>query len=111
MFFRRNSHQNNNRAGFSLLELLAVVAILSLIAIVIVPRVSENAAKAKTEADKQHKAEISSAVERWYFEKGTWPAGDLSDIGADANYFPNGIPTNPVSGAAYSLNATTHRTQ
>ena len=37
------------------------------------------------------------------------PAADLSDIGADANYFPDGIPTNPTSGAAYSLNATTHR--
>ena len=56
-------------------------------------------------------SEINAAVERWYFEKGTWPKTDLSDIGADSNYFPQGIPTNPVSGAAYALNATTKRAQ
>jgi general secretion pathway protein G len=97
------------RRGFSLLELLAVVTILGIIAVVVIPRISVSSAKAKTEANKQNKSEINSAVERWYFEKGTWPADNLSDIGADANYFPNGIPTSPVDGSAYSLNSTTHR--
>jgi prepilin-type N-terminal cleavage/methylation domain-containing protein len=97
------------RRGFSLLELLAVVTILGIIAVVVIPRISVSSAKAKTEANKQNKAEINSAVERWYFEKGTWPADNLSDIGADASYFPNGIPTSPVDGSAYTLNSTTHR--
>lgn len=95
--------------GFSLLELLAVVTILGIIAVVVVPRVSVSSMKAKQEADRQNKAEINSAVERWYFEKGTWPANNLSDIGADVNYFPSGIPKNPVNNANYTLNATTHR--
>jgi prepilin-type N-terminal cleavage/methylation domain-containing protein len=97
------------RKGFSLLELLAVVTILGIIAVVVIPRISVSSAKAKTEANKQNIAEINSAVERWYFEKGTWPADNLSDIGADANYFPNGIPVSPVDGSAYTLNSTTHR--
>ena len=97
------------RRGFSLLELLAVVTILGIIAVVVVPRISVSSTKAKTEANKQNKAEINSAVERWYFEKGTYPAANLSDIGADANYFPSGIPTNPVDGSVYTLNATTNR--
>jgi hypothetical protein len=41
-------------------------------------------------------------------EKGAWPALDLTDIGADVNYFPGGLPTNPVDGSAYTVNATTH---
>lgn len=97
------------RRGFSLLELLAVVTILAIIAVVVIPRISVSSSTAKANANIQNKAEINSAVERWYFEEGTWPANDLSDIGADTDYFPAGLPTNPVDGSAYSLNATTHR--
>jgi prepilin-type N-terminal cleavage/methylation domain-containing protein len=101
----------SRRRGFSLLELLAVVTILGIIAVVVIPRITISASTAKANADAQNKAEINAAVERWYFEKGSWPANDLSDISADTNYFPQGLPSNPVSGAAYSLNGTTHRVQ
>src|SRR5262245_5203076 len=99
------------RFGFSLLELLAVVTILGIIAVVVIPRITVSAGTAKTNANSQNISEINSAVERWYFEKGAWPANDLSDIGKDANYFPQGLPKNPVSGAAYTLDATSHRAQ
>jgi len=56
-----------------------------------------------------HKATINSAVERYYVNTGDWPAIDLSDIAADINYFPDGIPTNPVDSSAYTLNNTTKR--
>jgi prepilin-type N-terminal cleavage/methylation domain-containing protein len=101
--------KQKRRSGFSLLELLAVVTILGIIAVVVVPRISVSSAKAKSEANNQNKAEINSAVERWYFEKGTWPAANLSDIGADITYFPSGVPVNPVDSSAYTLNASTHR--
>ena len=97
------------RRGFSLLELLAVVSILGVIAAVVIPRISTSKTAAQTEVNKQNIAEINSAVERWYFEKGTWPADTLSDIGADVNYFPDGIPTDPISGKKYTLDSTTHR--
>lgn len=97
------------RRGFSLLELLAVVTILGIIAVVVIPRISVSSSTAKANANNQNKSEINSAVERFYFTNGTWPANDLSDIGADPNYFPNGLPTNPVDGSAYTLNAATHR--
>ena len=101
--------KKGKRRGFSLLELLAVVTILGIIAVVVVPRISVSSAKAKTEANKQNKAEINSAVERGYFEKGSYPADDLTDIAADTTYFPNGLPTNPVDGSVYTLNSTTKR--
>ena len=95
--------------GFSLLELLAVVTILGIIAAIIVPRVTISTDAAKQRVRDHHKATINSAVERWYIDKNSWPANDLSDIAADINYFPEGIPANPVDGTAYTLNATTHR--
>ena len=99
----------NKRSGFSLMELLAVVTILGIIAAIIVPRVAVSSDTAKAKVNAHNKATINSAVERWYVEKDTWPAVNLSDIGADTNYFPDGVPVNPTNGSAYTLNATTHR--
>ena len=105
MVTSRHHTSSRRRSGFSLLELLAVVTILGIIAVVVIPRVSVSAEAAKTNANKQNVSEINSAVERWYFEKGVFPASNLSDIGADANYFPDGIPKNPLTDKAYTLNA------
>lgn len=103
------SRRFHKTRGFSLLELLAVVTILGIIAAIIVPRVTVSSDTAKQRVRDHHKATINAAVERWYIDKNSWPANDLSDIGADVNYFPEGIPTNPVDNSAYTLNATTHR--
>ncbi|MBN1851764.1 MAG: type II secretion system protein [Pirellulales bacterium] len=95
--------------GFSLLELLAVVTILGIIAAIVVPRITTSSDIAKQKANEHNKATINSAVERYYINENTWPADDLSDIGADVNYFPDGIPTNPIDGSDYTLNPATHR--
>ena len=106
-----NTFMNRKRRGFSVMELLAIVAILGIIAAIIVPRLTVSSDTAKAKFNAHNKATINAAVERWYIEKGVWPANDLSDIGADLNYFPNGVPTNPGSGTAYSLDTATHRVQ
>jgi len=92
----RKSRKNR---GFSLLELLAVVTILGIIAAVVIPRISVSAGAAKASANAQNISEINSAVERWYFDKGSYPKSDLSDIGADTSFFPDGIPANPLASA------------
>jgi prepilin-type N-terminal cleavage/methylation domain-containing protein len=96
-------------AAFSLLELIAVVAILGLIASLILPRVSTSTTKAKQKTCFHHRAQINTAVEMYYLENSEFPAA-LSDIDTP-DAFPDGIPTCPVSGVAYLLNATTHRVQ
>ena len=65
------------------------------------PRVTVSSATAKTKVRDHHKATINAAVERFYVDNNAWPANDLSDIGANVNYFPDGVPTNPVDGSAY----------
>ena len=99
--------KKHRRSGFSLLELLAVVVILGIIALVIVPRISFSSVTAKENACFQNKAELNSAVERYYFENGALPAA-LADINTPT-YFPDGVPNCPTSGNAYSLSAVTGR--
>ncbi|MGI9455992.1 MAG: hypothetical protein ACR2NU_05485, partial [Aeoliella sp.] len=71
--------------------------------------ISTTSATAEQKADEMNRAYINSMVEQYYLNEGAWPANNLSDIGSDNNYFPDGIPNDPVTGLAYSLNATTHR--
>jgi len=97
------------RGGFTLVEILAVVVILGILAGVVIPRVLASSATAKTNSCLQNKAVINTAVEKYYFDNGAWPLADLSDIAADVNYFPEGIPVCPVDSTAYALDPATNR--
>ncbi len=93
--------------AFSLLELLAVITILGFLASIILPRVSKSSATAKEKTCFHHRAQINAAVEIYAIKNGALP-NDLSDLDTP-DVFPDGIPTCPVSGVPYALNATTKR--
>jgi prepilin-type N-terminal cleavage/methylation domain-containing protein len=97
------------RPAFSLMELLAVVTILGILAVLIVPRVVGGNENAKDKSCLHNRAEINITVEQYYLHTGTWPASDLSDIAADPAYFPDGLPNCPVTGQPYRIDPTTHR--
>jgi prepilin-type N-terminal cleavage/methylation domain-containing protein len=90
------------RSGLSLLELLAVVVILGVLALVIIPRISVSGSTAKEMSCFHNKAEINAAVERYNVEHGALPTS-IDDL--DTNYFPDGIPTCPVTAGVYALGA------
>ena len=90
---------HRKRQGFSLLELLAVVTILGIIALVVIPRIAASSTTAKTNACFQNVAEINSATERYFFNNG----GVAPNIAALSGDFPDGVPACPVSGDAYAL--------
>lgn len=97
------------RRGLSLLELTAVLLLLAIVAAVIIPRLAENASESRKNACYTYSRDIEVQVELWRRNKNTWPALDLSDIGADPTYFPDGLPVCPLDGTRYVLDGATHR--
>ena len=106
----RDSHDRGHatRSGFSLLEILAVVTIIGIVALVVLGRISDAGSTAKKNACYVHKGNVEVQVQRWHRTKDSWPASNLADIGAVEAYFQDGLPTCPVDGTSYTLDATTH---
>jgi prepilin-type N-terminal cleavage/methylation domain-containing protein len=102
-------HDNNlarRRRGFTLTELIAVMALLGLLAALIVPRVVGHYDRAKRASCDLNQADIELQVKLWRRNHGAYPAADLSNIGANPGYFPEGVPTCPVDGSAYTIDTT-----
>lgn len=95
------------RKGFSLLEMLVVITILGVLAALVIPRLTGHATSAKTTGCRAHKAMIEVQAQLWRRHQGAWPAANLGNIGADSQYFPDGLPTCPVDGSAYQIDAAT----
>jgi type II secretory pathway pseudopilin PulG len=89
--------------AYTLLEVVAVAAILVVIALVGCPRATQGAAESKTAACSANRGHIEVQCEIWRHNNGSWPAANLSDIGTSISYFPSGLPTCPVTGAAYTI--------
>ena len=92
--------------GFTLIEVLLIVILISIMAAIIIPRFSVGSKRAKVQSCEMNRSIINTAVETWFFTEGTWPLTDLTDMKTNANYFPDGIPTCPVDQTSYTLAAT-----
>lgn len=101
--------KNRANSAFSLLELLAVVTVIGIIASLIVSRIAMSLDPASENTCYHNRVQINSALERFGVTTGT-PATALSDIDT-MDYFPEGLPTCEVTGAAYALNTTTNRVE
>jgi type II secretory pathway pseudopilin PulG len=95
--------------AISLIELVAILTLVGIMAAIVVPHVSVSHDTAQQKANAHNKAVINATIERWYIDKGTWPTNDLKDISDDSRYFPNGLPRNPIDNSAYSIDPSTHR--
>jgi prepilin-type N-terminal cleavage/methylation domain-containing protein len=98
-----------SRHGLSFLELLAVIIILGVIAVLLVPRFAGTSATAKSQACAANRRNLEVQARLWYRTKGSWPATNLSDIAANTSFLPEGLPTCPVDGSAYTIDSTTRQ--
>ena len=97
------------RWGISLLELLAVVTLVGIVATIVVTRTTSESSGANVSSCHTYKGDIEIQAEIWMHNHGSWPAGNLADIGAEIDYFPEGLPLCPVDGTTYTIDPTTGR--
>ncbi len=91
--------------GFSLMELLAVVAVLGVVAAIVVPRLTGGSDASKKAACDTLQGNIEIQAEIWRHNTGSWPAATLSDVGSDVKYFPEGVPVCPADGTNYTIDS------
>jgi len=99
-------HAGHEPTGFSLLELLAVVVILGVIAALVVPRMSLHADDARAAACHTNKREVENQAHMYWFSNGDFPSASLTEID-NVNHFPDGLPTCPVNGTTYTIDTET----
>jgi general secretion pathway protein G len=99
----------NSREAFSLLEVLAVVSLMGIVAAIVMPRLSSHSQDVKINACHINRGNIEVQAELWFRNRGKWPASNLSDIGATDRYFPDGMPSCPVDDSRYTIDRSTGR--
>lgn len=79
MQLNRISNRSNRARGFSLVELLAVIMLLGIIAGIVVPKVFGQAEKGKWQASKTKVSSVSAKVESYALDVGR-PPEQLKDL-------------------------------
>ena len=98
---------NRSRRAFSLLELLAVITIIGVIAAAIVPRISTSGVEAKKQMCTHRIHEVNKALEQYFVDRGE-PATKVQQL-AEIGAFPDGVPTCPLTGNGYLIDEETDR--
>ncbi len=98
------------RKGFTLIELLIVITIIGILAVALVPRISQGPARARDVQRKADMNNIASALELFYADTGLYPIAATADFecldgdgdtGEDLkNYLGGTFPTPPAGASA-----------
>lgn len=93
----------HGRGGFTLVEIMIVVAIIGLLAAIAIPNFVKARNTAQTNACINNLRQIDSAVQQWALETG---ADDTTPVKESIwDYIKNGQPKCPVGNKAYPLPA------
>ena len=95
--------------GIAIREVAITLLVLLVMVGVMIYCLASRTAEAAHAACEQNMASINVAIEKWFFDKGRWPANDLHDLAQDKAYFPSGVPRCPVTGEPYRMDLRTYR--
>lgn len=93
-----------SQKGFTLVELMAVIAIIGVLVAIAVPRYVDATKEAKVAKVQADLSSIDSAISMYYAANGTYPTA-MTDL---ATYFDT-APTPPTD--KYTIDGTTHRAE
>lgn len=91
-----------SQKGFTLLELLVVIVLVSLLAFVLYPRLVAGPINARDADRKQDMAKIQSALESYYQENGNYPATLTVLVEGATPYLKPPLPTDPKTKVQYT---------
>jgi len=99
-FFNRRLH---NRKGFTLIELIVVIAILGILIAIAVPRLGGFTDTAEKNADEATARVIEGAAAMYYADQGDWPA-DIATLVTEK--YLDKTPVRQQDGGVFDLSAT-----
>ncbi|MEJ2422373.1 MAG: type II secretion system protein [Acidobacteriota bacterium] len=85
-------------AGFTLIELMVVVAIMGILVSIALPTYRHAVQRAKEAVLKQNLMTIRDVLDQYYADKGHYP-DSLQDL-VSAGYFRSSVPVDPMTGKA-----------
>ncbi|CCF98775.1 prepilin-type N-terminal cleavage/methylation domain-containing protein [Ralstonia solanacearum] len=88
---------NARRRGFTLIELVVVMAIIGLLLTLALPRYFHSIERGRAQVQQQNLAVIRDAIDKYYGDNGQYP-DTLDDL--VAKRYLRGIPVDPVNGSA-----------
>jgi len=89
--------------GFTIIEVMLIVILISILAAIVIPRFAISSKKAKVQSCEMNRNIVNTMVETYFLTEASWPGSELDDIKTNNNYFPDGIPTCPVDQTSYVL--------
>ena len=94
-----------NKKGFTLIELMIVVAIIGILAAIAIPKFADLINKSKEGATKGSLASVRSAIQVYYGDNEGWfPADDLTCLTAAGKYL-SAIPVTKLPGSGHADSA------
>jgi len=91
---------NRNNSGFTLIELMVALMILSILMGFAIPEVMHQIELSKKQTQKQNIREINKALQNFFADHGRYPRYSLNELTETTHPYFETIPVDPITGRA-----------